>query len=254
VDSLLSPASTEQITLKYVCIGDDAPKEITIGLDASLQALRDAIAKQEDVGEKVAVDLSFAAHPIFVTKETAELSLGQWGFGQDFSEHAYLVLKDPETEKPVGADKTLYVSFREMINDDDHLTATNSESGERRFFSFPEWQPFKSKQSDKAMSNFLSGLYVLSSFLSTNPGDVTRFLGHFARRVKFPPAAVAMSYLIRRKSISSEQKKCLSTALFRYMKKLLPEHRSSCSFSITSESNDSDCFDDDYSVIYWQSV
>jgi hypothetical protein len=226
LDSLKFPSSNHKVTINYLCVGDEATKEVSIGLDATMQDLRNAIAKQEQVSEKVSVDLNVAAHPLFITKETAELTLGEWGFGEDWDKHNYLTIRDPETEKPIGSDKTLYVSFREMTGEVDHLTGKTSEMGEARFFLCPEWQPFRAKQSDDAMAAFLSGLHVLSSFLSNNPHEVTRFLGHFNRRVKFAPATVAMSYLISRKTLASEQKKCLSTALLKYMKKLLPENRS----------------------------
>lgn len=220
--------SDESITLDYrtpSMLPTDASKQITISLGTTMERFREllVLAAQLDVANVVA-DLHLSAHPILVAKETAALTLAQWGFSELKSFHSHLAAGsvDEDGQQP-EFDATVYVSFRRYTVEVEKYASSQRDSGESRFYLKAAWQPHGKEQTLSGMSNFLSTLYVVASYLGTNSHEVVRFLGHFSRRIRFPPATLALEYLIKQKSIHQEQKAALASALWHFARRLVPE-------------------------------
>jgi ubiquitin-protein ligase/ubiquitin/uncharacterized protein YegL len=227
-ETLLSaPVDEGEITFKYrtpSMLPTDPSKEIKVALNTSMERLREILVEEAKLdAATVVADLHLAAHPILVAQESASLTLAQWGLNKLEEFHAFLKAGSQEEDGQAPEfDPTLYVCYRSFANQNEKYTTSRRDTGEQRFWHTSSWQPFGHEQTPKGVSAFLSSLYVVASFLSSNPTEIVRFLGHFNRRIRFPPATAALSYLIRQKTIHAEQKAALATGLWHFARRLVP--------------------------------
>eukprot|EP01122_Echinamoeba_exundans_P010759 TRINITY_DN4093_c0_g2_i1.p1 TRINITY_DN4093_c0_g2~~TRINITY_DN4093_c0_g2_i1.p1 ORF type:complete len:1407 (+),score=400.37 TRINITY_DN4093_c0_g2_i1:146-4366(+) len=231
-----------EITLKYrtpSMLPNEPSKEIKVSLNTTMERLRDILVEEAkfDVA-KVVADLHLAAHPLFVAKESASLTLAQWGLNKLELFHAFLKAgSEAEDGQAPEFDPTLFVCYRSYNNENEKYTTSRRDTGEQRYWQTDAWQPFGHEQTPKGMSAFLSSLYVVASFLSSNSNEIVRFLGHFNRRIRFPPATAALSYLIRQKTIHAEQKAALATGLWHFARRLVPADVTAADDRIFEHSN-----------------